>query len=82
MLIEQIIKFQLRWPGAPRCTCASQLLISMTKQKHQRKILGYHLLLKYCWSQYTLFPPTWAKSITKFNTKVQDFKRILDLNCK
>ena len=30
----------------------------------------------------TLFPPTWAKSRTKINPKMQDFKRALDLNCK
>ena len=26
--------------------------------------------------------PAWAKSLTKFNPKMQDFKRVLDLNCK
>ena len=26
--------------------------------------------------------PTWAKSLTKFNPKMQDFKRVLDLNCQ
>ena len=26
--------------------------------------------------------PTWAKSVTKFNPKMQNFKRVLDLNCK
>ena len=26
--------------------------------------------------------PTWAKSLKKFNQKMQDFKRVLDLNCK
>ena len=25
---------------------------------------------------------TWAKSVTKFNLKIQDFKRVLDLICK
>ena len=25
---------------------------------------------------------TWAKSLTKLNSKMQDFKRVLDLNCK
>ena len=30
----------------------------------------------------TLLPPIWAKSRTKFNPKMQDFKRVLDLNCK
>ena len=32
--------------------------------------------------QCTLLPPTWAKSLTKFNSKMQDFKRALDLNSK
>ena len=32
--------------------------------------------------QCTILPPTKAKSLTKFNTKMQDFKRTLDLNCK
>ena len=26
--------------------------------------------------------PTWAKSLTKLNPKMLDFKRVLDLNCK
>ena len=26
--------------------------------------------------------PTWAKSLTKFNPKMQDFKHVLNLNCK
>ena len=26
--------------------------------------------------------PTWAKSLTKFNSKIQDIKRVLNLNCK
>ena len=44
--------------------------------------VDYHLLVKYCRRQYTLLPPNWAKSIAKFNTKIQDFKRVLDLNYK
>ena len=32
--------------------------------------------------QCTLLHPTWAKSLTKFNPKVQDFKDVSDLNCK
>ena len=27
-----------------------------------------------------LTSPTWAKLLTKFNPKMQDFKRVLDLN--
>ena len=41
-----------------------------------------YLLLKYWRSQYTLLPLTWAKSLTKLNPKMQDCKRVLDLNCK
>ena len=26
--------------------------------------------------------PTWAKSLTKFNPEMQNFKRVFDLNCK
>ena len=26
--------------------------------------------------------PTWAKSLTKFNPKMQNFIRVLDLNCE
>ena len=44
--------------------------------------LDCYLLLKYFRRQCTLLPPTWTKSLTKFNPKVQDFKRALDLNCK
>ena len=45
--------------------------------------VDYYLLLKYCWRQCTLyFPYTWAKSRTKFNLKMQGFKRVLGLNCK
>ena len=41
-----------------------------------------YLLLKHCTRQCTLIFPTWAQSLTKFNTKIQVFKRVLDLNCK
>ena len=39
MLIEQIIEFELRGSEEPPGrTCALQLVISLTKQKSQRKI--------------------------------------------
>ena len=31
---------------------------------------------------YVTSPYTWAKSLIKYNPQMQDFKRILDLNCK
>ena len=43
---------------------------------------GPYLLLKYCTRQCTLISPIWAQSLTKFNPKMQDFKRFLDLNCE
>ena len=44
--------------------------------------MDYYLLINYCRRQCTLLPPTWAKSLTKFNPKMQDFKRVLNLNSK
>ena len=41
-----------------------------------------YLLLKYYRSQCTLLSTTWAKSLTRFNPKMQDLKRVLDLSCK
>ena len=78
MLIEQITEFKLRGPGPVVAHVLLQLVIFITKQKS----LDYYLLLKYCTRQRTLLSPTWAKSLTKFNPKMQDFKRVLNLNCK
>ena len=82
MLIEQI--FESRGPGPP-----GRARTSITGCFHDKTIistenilLDCYLLQKYCWSQCTLLPPSWAKSLTKFNPKMQDFKRVLDLNCK
>ena len=84
MLIEQIIEFELRGSGSFGCTCTSKLVIFMTKQKSLKEDLrvDHYLLLKYYRRQCILLPPTWAKSLTNFKSKMQDFKRVLDLNCK
>ena len=81
-LIEQI--FELRGPGSPCRIC-----IAITGCFHDKAIIsrenirwGCYLLVKYCRRQSTLLPFIWAKSLTKFNPKMQDFKRSLDLNCK
>ena len=82
MLIEQI--FELRRSGlpghiiSPITGCFHDLII-ISKKIFDRIV---YLLLKYCRRQCTLFPPSWAKSLTKFNPKMQDFKRVLDLRCK
>ena len=82
MLIKQI--FELKGPGSPGRICTP-----MTGCFHDKKIiskknirLDCYLLLKYCRRQCTLLPPIWAKSLKKFNPKMQDLKRVLDLNCK
>ena len=41
--------------------------------------LDCYLLLKYCRRLCTLLPHTWAKSLTKFNPKMQDFNRVFGL---
>ena len=76
MLIEQIIKFELRGPGPVAVHVLLQLIIFMTKQKSFQKNLrvDHYLLLKYCRRQCTLLIPTRAKLLTKFNHKMQDFK--------
>ena len=82
MLIEQI--FELRGSGPP-----SRICTPITGYFHDKTIifkenlrLDCYLQLKYCSRQCTLLPQTWAKSLTKFNPKMQDFKRVLNLNCK
>ena len=81
MLIEQI--FELRGPGPPRhiCTSITGCFYDTTIISKENIGLDCYLLLKYCRSQCTLLPPTWAKLATKFNPIMQDFKCVLDLNC-
>ena len=79
MLIEQILELRERGPpGRIRAGCfRNKTIISKENLR-----LDCYLRLKYCRRQCTLLPPTWAKSLTKFNLKMQDFKRVLDINCK
>ena len=78
MLIEQ--NFQLSGPGLP-----GRIYTPITGGFHDKTIIGKknfrldcYLLLKYCRRQCSLLPPTWTKSLTKFNPQMQDFKRVLD----
>ena len=85
MLIEQIIELQLMGPGPPGRTrtpitgyCRDKTKICMENLR-----VDYYLLLKCCKRQCSLLSPTWTRSLTiKFNSKMQDVKRVLDLNCK
>ena len=82
MLIEQI--FEFRGPGPPGriCTPKSGCFHDKTIISKENLRVDCYVLVKYCRRQCTLLPPTWAKSLAKFNPKMQDFKRVLDLNCK
>ena len=83
MLIQQIIKFELRGLGPPGLICTPTTGYFYDKQKSLRKIFKcIIILLKYCSGQCTLLFSTWAKSLTKFNLKMQDVKRVLDFNSK
>ena len=79
-----LTNFELRGPGLPGRIC-----IPITGCFHDRTIISKenipqdcYSLLKYYRRQCSLLPPTWAKSPAKFIPKMQDFKRVLDLNCK
>ena len=65
MLIEQIIEFQLKWPGpfGPTCTPITGKLHDKTKISTQNLRVDYYLLLKYCRKQCALLP-LWTKSLT------------------
>ena len=78
MLIEQITEFKLRRPGPIGRTCTSTTGYSYEKTKISKEDLRveYYLLLKYRTKQCTLLSPTWAKSLTKFNPKMQTFKSV------
>ena len=84
MLTEQSIGFELRVPGPLAVHELLQLVVFMTKQKLPRNIFEWIILLftsKILQEAMYLTSPTWAKSLAKFNTKMQDVKRVLDLNC-
>ena len=85
MLIERIIKLQLRGPGAPgrTCTPTTGYFHDKTNITKENLRVDCYLLLKCYKRQCTLLPPTWTRSLTiEFNSKMQDVKRVLDLNCK
>ena len=70
------------WAPGRICTPVTGCFQDKTIICNENNRLNCYLLLKYCWRDCTLLPPTRAKSLIKFNHKMQDFKRVLDLNCK
>ena len=79
MLIEQIIEFESRVPGPLVVHIFLKLVIFMTKQKSSKANLRGHYLMLKMWhkAMYLDFPE--LDQVTKFNPKMQDFKRVLDL---
>ena len=70
-------------PPGDTCTPTTGYFYNKTKISKENIREHYcYLLLKYCMRQCTLLSPTWVKSLTKFNHKKQDFRCVLDLNCK
>ena len=80
MFIEQIIEFESRVPGSLVVHKFVRLVIFMTKQKSSKANLRVHyLMLKILQkAMYLDFPD--LGQVTKFNPKMQDFKRVLDLS--
>ena len=88
MLIEQIIELQLKGPGPPSLTCTSITGYFHDKTKISRENLrvGFHLLLKcnnVARDNAVYFPLSGPNHVQlNFNSKMQDVKQFLDLNCK
>ena len=82
MLIEQ--NFELIGPGLPGhiCTPITGCFLDKTIISKENFRVNCYLLLKYSKRRCTLLAPTWVKSLTKFNPKMQDFKRVSDLSSK
>ena len=83
MLIEQIC--ELSRPGPPRCICTPKIGCFHDKtiiclEKFSSGLLFTAKILQ--GAVYFLLTSTWTKSLTEFNPKMQDFQRVLDLNCK
>ena len=76
MFIEQTIKFEFRGliPLGRVCTPATGYFYDKIKIFEENLLVNYYLMLKYSSRQCILLSPTQAKLLTKFNTKMQDFK--------
>ena len=84
MFTKQIFDFELRGSGPPGRTCTPKLVIFITKQKPLKE----DLRVEYCFPAEILLEAMYLTShyqgqITyKVYPKMQDFKRVLGLNCK
>ena len=87
MLIEQMIEFELRGAGPPSRTCTpmtgyfyDKTKISKEIDKSSSELLFTAKILQEAPMYLTFL--CWAKSLTKFNTKMADFKRVFGLSCQ
>ena len=84
MLIEQIIELQLRSSGPPGRTYipTTGYFHDKTKTSKENLRVDYYLLLKSARDNALYFPLTGPNHLQlKFNFKMHDVKRVLDLNC-
>ena len=79
MLIEQIIEFESIVPGPLVVHIFLKLVIFMTKQKSSKANLRVHYLMLKMLQKAMYFDFPDFGQVTKFNPKMQDFKRVLDL---
>ena len=80
MLIQQIFEFQLSEPGPPGRTCTPTTDYFYEKNKYLTEKSSSKLLFTAKTLHEAMYLATWAKSLTKFIPKMQDCKRVLDLN--
>ena len=84
MLIEQIVEFEVRGMGPLVVHVLLQLVIFMTKQKSLRNIFEWIILLftsKILQEAMHITFPYLGQITNKILSQIQDFKRVLDLNC-
>ena len=79
MIIEQIIEFETRLPGPLVVHIFLKLVIFMTKQQSSKVNLRVHHLMQKMWHKAMCLDFPDLGQVTKFNPKMQDFKRVLDL---
>ena len=82
MLIEQTFEWRESEPPGHICTPITGCFHDKAIISEENLREDYYSMLKYCGRQCAILSLTWAKSLTKFNPKMQDLKRALDLNCK
>ena len=84
MLIEQIIEFELREPGPPgsTCTTTTRYFHDKTKVSLKKSSKRSIFIVKILQEAMYLISLYQGQISNKIYPKMQDFKRVLDLNCK